>query len=82
MCRSITTLRGLEPPATDEEVWAASRQYVRKISGVRHPSAATEAVFERAVADIAAISRRLLDDLPPRRQPPTTVPPTRRGHPA
>jgi hypothetical protein len=81
MCRSITTLRGLEPAATPEEIEAAARQFVRKLSGIRHPSAATQEPFDRAVADIAAIAGRLLDDLPPRKQPPTTVPPNRRGHP-
>ena len=81
MCRSITTLRGLEPPATDGEVHAAARQFVRKLSGIRNPTANTSEVFEAAVADIAVIAQRMLDDLPPRKQPPTTVPPNRRGHP-
>ncbi len=67
MCRNITTLRGLEPPATSEEIEAGARQYVRKISGVQKTSAATEEAFERAVAEIAAISTRLLAELPPRR---------------
>ncbi len=78
MCRSITTLRGLEPAATPEEVEAAARQFVRKLSGIRHPSAATEEPFERAVAEIATIAGRMLDELPPRKQPPKTVPPNRR----
>ena len=52
MCRNITTLRGLEPVATAEEIEAGARQYVRKISGVQQASAATEASFERAVAEI------------------------------
>jgi len=78
MCRNITILRGLEPPATTEEVEAASRQFVRKISGITKPSAAVEARFERAVAEIAAISAELLAELPPRKQPPTSVPPMRR----
>jgi len=81
MCRSITTLRGLEPAATPEEVEAAARQFVRKLSGIRHPTVATEEPFERAIRDIAAVAARMLDELPPRRQPPTTVPPNRRGHP-
>ena len=81
MCRSITTLRGLEPAATPEEVEAAARQFVRKLSGIRHPSAATQEPFDRAVADIAAVAARMLEELPPRKQPPTTVPPNRRGHP-
>jgi hypothetical protein len=78
MCRNITTLRGLEPVATPEEIEAAARQYVRKISGVQKTSPATEAVFEAAVAEIAHISAHLLADLPPRKQPPPTLPPLRR----
>ena len=81
MCRSITTLRGLEPAATPEEVEAAARQFVRKLSGIRHPTATTEEPFERAVQEIAAVAARMLEELPPRKQPPTTVPPNRRGHP-
>ncbi len=78
MCRNITILRGLEPAATADEIEASARQYVRKVSGIRHPSAATEEAFERAVAEIAGMTQRLLDELPPRKQPPTTVPPMRR----
>jgi hypothetical protein len=78
MCRNITTLRGLEPAATAEEIEAGARQYVRKISGIRHPTDVTEEVFERAVASIAAATTELLGELPPRRQPPKTVPPLRR----
>ena len=78
MCRNITTLRGLEPVATPEEIEAAAIQYVRKISGVGKPSAATQAAFDRAVAHITAASTELLATLPPRRQPPPTVPPLRR----
>lgn len=78
MCRNITTLRGLEPPATPDEVEAAARQYVRKISGVQSTSPRTEEAFERAVRQVAAASAELLAELPPRRQPPPTVPPLRR----
>ncbi|KNA91418.1 DUF2277 domain-containing protein [Gordonia sp. w5E2] len=78
MCRNITELRGLEPPATDDEVEAAARQYVRKVSGVRHPSAANAEAFEAAVAAVTAATETLLDALPERRQPPKTVPPLRR----
>jgi len=78
MCRNITTLRGLEPVATAEEVEAAARQYVRKVSGVQSTSASTEDAFERAVREITAATTALLAALPPRRQPPTTVPPLRR----
>lgn len=78
MCRNITTLRGLEPAATPEEIEAGARQYVRKISGVSRPTAATEEAFERAVAAVTAATTELLAGLPPRRQPPPTVPPLRR----
>lgn len=79
MCRNITTLRGLEPPATPEEISAAARQYVRKVTGVQTLTDKTRDPFEAAVAEIAAITARLLDELPERRQPPTTVPPLRRA---
>lgn len=78
MCRNITELRGLEPAANEQEVEAAARQYVRKVSGITHPSARTAEAFERAVAEIAHITHHLLEDLPERRQPPRTVPPLRR----
>ncbi|HEY2063469.1 DUF2277 domain-containing protein [Amycolatopsis sp. NBC_01480] len=78
MCRNITTLRGLDPAATTEEIEAAARQYVRKVTGVQSVSDATRAPFESAVAEIAAITTRLLAELPERRQPPPTVPPLRR----
>ena len=78
MCRNITTLRGLEPSATDEEIEAAARQYVRKVSGVQKPSAATAAAFEQAVRTVATSTATLLAQLPARRQPPATLPPLRR----
>jgi hypothetical protein len=78
MCRNITELRGLQPPATDEEIEAAARQFVRKVSGLRQPSPAVDAAFEVAVAEVAAATHRLLGSLPPRRQPPAKVPPLRR----
>lgn len=78
MCRNITTLRGLEPPATPEEIEAAARQYVRKISGVQKTSDRTEAAFEAAVRKVTAASEELLASLPPRQQPPPTEPPLRR----
>lgn len=78
MCRNITMLRGLQPVATTEEIEAAARQYVRKVSGVQKTSAATEASFERAVAVIAAATTELLAELPPRQSPPPTLPPLRR----
>jgi hypothetical protein len=78
MCRNITELRGLEPPATAEEIVAAARQYVRKVSGITHPSSANAEAFEAAVAQVAAATTRLLGALPLRRQPPKTSPPLRR----
>ena len=70
MCRNIKTLHNFEPPATDEEVWSAALQYVRKISGANRPSQANQAAFDRAVEEVALTSRRLLDELvtaaPPR----------------
>jgi hypothetical protein len=78
MCRNITTLRGLEPEATTEEIEAAARQYVRKVSGVQKTSPATEASFELAVRRVAKATTELLAELPERRQPPPTLPPLRR----
>jgi len=78
MCRNITTLRGLEPGATPEEIEAAARQYVRKVGGVQSPSAATADAVERAVRRVADATAALLAELPPRRQPPPTLPPLRR----
>ena len=63
MCRNIRTLYNFAPPATDEEVRAAALQYVRKISGFTKPSHANTEAFDRAVADVAQISARLLDEL-------------------
>jgi hypothetical protein len=63
MCRNIRQLYNFDPPATDDEVRAASLQFVRKISGTTKPSKANEAAFERAVHEITHISRHLLDDL-------------------
>jgi hypothetical protein len=78
MCRNITTLRGLEPPATDEEIVAAAVQYVRKVSGVTKPSAATQAAFDEAVREVSAATAKLVQSLPPRQQPPKSLPPLRR----
>jgi hypothetical protein len=63
MCRNIRTLHNFEPPATEDEVHAAALQYVRKVSGTTRPSQANEAAFERAVAEVAASTRRLLEEL-------------------
>jgi hypothetical protein len=63
MCRNIKTLFNFDPPATDEEIQAASVQFVRKLSGFTQPSKANEAAFDRAVEDVAAVARRLIDSL-------------------
>lgn len=63
MCRNIRTLFNFDPPATDAEVRAASIQFVRKLSGFTAPSRANEAAFDRAVTDVAAVARRLVDEL-------------------
>jgi hypothetical protein len=69
MCRNIKTLNNFEPPATKDEMSAAALQYVRKVSGSQKPSKANEAAFARAVADITAVTSRLLSELV------TTAPP-------
>ena len=63
MCRNIRTLFNFEPPAGDEEVRAAALQFVRKVSGFTAPSRANAAAFERAVDEVSAAARRLLDSL-------------------
>lgn len=63
MCRNIRTLHNFEPPATEDEIMAASLQFVRKISGFTKPSRANEAAFNAAVTDIASIATRLLATL-------------------
>ena len=63
MCRNIHTLFNFEPPAKDDEVRDAALQYVRKISGFTKPSQANAETFERAVDEVAAATRRLVDDL-------------------
>ena len=69
MCRNIRQLHNFEPPATTTEVEAAALQYVRKVSGATRPSQANQDAFERAVAEVAAATQRLLDSLV------TTAPP-------
>ena len=69
MCRNIKTLYNFDPPVTDEEIRAASLQFVRKLTGFNKPSHANEAAFERAIDDTAAVARTLLDSLV------TTAPP-------
>ena len=78
MCRNITELRGLQPPATDDEVLAAARQYVRKVTGITRPNTAVAQAMEQAATDVAAITARVLAQVPARRQPPRSVPPLRR----
>ena len=63
MCRNIRTLHNFDPPATEEEIRASALQYVRKVSGYRKPSTANAEAFERAVDEVAAASRRLLEAL-------------------
>ncbi len=63
MCRNIRTLFNFEPPATEEEVRASALQFIRKLSGFTHPSRANEAAFNRAVDDVSAAARRLLEAL-------------------
>jgi hypothetical protein len=77
VCRNITELRGLEPPATDAEVRAAAMQYVRKVSGLRSVPSTTQPAVDRAVEAVAAATEDLLAAMPPRRRPPATVPPLR-----
>jgi hypothetical protein len=72
MCRNIRTLFNFEPPATEEEIRASALQFVRKLSGFTHPSKANEAAFRRAVEEVSADARRLLDALE------TTSPPRNR----
>ncbi|HZT77903.1 MAG TPA: DUF2277 domain-containing protein [Vicinamibacterales bacterium] len=63
MCRNIKTLFNFDPPATDEEIRAASLQFVRKLSGFTAPSHANEKAFNRAIDDVAKVARRLIDSL-------------------
>jgi hypothetical protein len=63
MCRSIKTLRGMQPPATDDDIHAAALQFVRKVSGFRQPSASNAAAFDTAVEEITEAAGRLLDNL-------------------
>ena len=63
MCRNIKTLYNFDPPATDDEIRASALQFVRKLSGFTKPSKANEAAFDRAVDDVAAVARELIDSL-------------------
>jgi hypothetical protein len=63
MCRNIKTLFNFDPPATDEEIRAASLQFVRKLSGFNAPSKANEAAFDQAIDEVSGVARRLIDSL-------------------
>lgn len=76
MCRNIKTLFNFDPPVTEEEIRAASLQFVRKVTGFNKPSKANEMAFQSAVEEIADVSRRLLGSLA------TTAPPRDRGEEA
>jgi hypothetical protein len=78
MCRNITELRGLEPAATREEIEAAARQYIRKVTGVARPNPELTRSLDEAALEVAEITERVLANIPARRQPPKTMPPLRR----
>jgi hypothetical protein len=69
MCRNIKTLANFAPPATDDEIRASALQFVRKLSGTTRPSTANEAAFDRAVDEVTATARRLIDSLETRGSP-------------
>ena len=69
MCRNIKTLANFEPPATDDEVRASALQFVRKLSGTTHPSRTNEEAFDRAVEEITASARRLIDSIETKSSP-------------
>ena len=69
MCRNIRTLFNFKPAATDEEVYAASLQFIRKLSGYNKPSKANEVAFNRAVVQVAAVARMLIDTLETNAEP-------------
>lgn len=69
MCRNIKTLANFAPPATDDEILASALQFVRKLSGTTRPSLSNEAAFDRAVEEVAAAARRLIDSLDTRASP-------------
>jgi hypothetical protein len=78
MCRNITELRGLEPPATRVEIEAAALQFLRKVTGTARVTLQNPDVLHDAAVEIADITERVLAQLPTRRTPPKTVPPLRR----
>jgi hypothetical protein len=80
MCRSIKTLYNFDPPATEEEIHAASLQFVRKLSGFAHPSIANQAAFENAVQKVAAATKTLLESLETTARPRNRVLEAERAH--
>lgn len=79
MCRNITILRGLEPPASDTEIEDAARQFIRKVAGLQSPAAMAREDVRLAIAQIALVTRDLLDSLPARRVAPPGPPGRWRG---
>jgi hypothetical protein len=78
MCRNITMLRGLDPPASKEEIHSAALQYVRKVGALSSGPLLTSPAVLHAVEQIAAATTALISSLPPRRTPPMVTPPGRR----
>ena len=78
MCRNITELRGLEPAATREEIEAAARQYIRKVTGVAKPNIKIAGALDEIALQVADLTEQALALVPERRQPPPTLPPLRR----
>ncbi len=78
MCRNITELRGLEPAATREEIEAAARQYIRKVTGIAKPNVKIAGELDALALEVADVTERALALVPDRRQPPATLPPLRR----
>ncbi|MBF6173203.1 DUF2277 domain-containing protein [Nocardia blacklockiae] len=77
MSGNITVLRGLEPPATEQEIYAAAQEYVRKVGGLSGLSSTTKPAFDKAVAAVAEATKELLGELPDRGLPPVTNSPLR-----
>ena len=80
MCRNIKTLFNFDPPATEEEIQAASLQFVRKLSGFNKPSKANEAAFNRAIEEVSTAARNLLDSLVTSAEPHDREVETERAH--
>lgn len=80
MCRNIKTLFNFDPPATEDEIRAASLQFVRKLSGFHEPSKANEAAFAKAIDDVAAVAQELLDSLQTDAEPHNREEEARKAH--